>query len=148
MKNVYSLMDKNLVKRLNQLDDLTRIIFDALNLSATRHSLWVTQKNHQLDIITNDSILATKVRLGKKEIIQYINTNSSLIIKEINIKLAHLDQVPSPKQNRTIPISRTAAQNLEVIANTIDDDGLKQSLLDIANVARKNKLKTLKPFDS
>lgn len=139
-------MDKNLVKRLNQLDDLTSIVFAALNLSVKEHSLWVTQKNHLLNIVTSDSILATKIRLDSASIIKYINKNSSLIIDEISIKLAHLDQTRLPRENKTTPISETAAHSLKLIANTIDDEGLKQSLLSIAELP--SKAKKLKPFDS
>lgn len=126
-------MDKNLVRRLNRLNGLTDIIFNALKLSPTRHSLWVTQDNHCLNIVTSDSILATKIRMDSPNIIKHVNDNSCLIIRSIKVKLSHIGQAKAPKENKTLPISEAAAQNITLIANTIEDKGLREGLLSIAN---------------
>lgn len=126
-------MDKNLVRKMNRLDGLTDIVFNALSLSPKTHSIWVTQEGHCLHIITSDSILATKIRMGSSNIIKYVNNNSCLIIRTIKVKLSHLSQARAPVENKPLPISAVAAQSITLIANTIEDKGLRESLLSIAN---------------
>ena len=132
MKKIRTLVDRKLVERLNHVDSLTKIIFDAMGLPEKKHQLWAIKDCRKMTIMTNDSILATRLRLDQQQIINYINNHSALIIDSIKIKMTMPEMARRETQRQTYHLSVKSMNTITSIAEGIDDDELRESLLRIA----------------
>ena len=137
MKKVRSLVDSKLVERLNHVDNLTKIIFEAIGLPKAKHQIWAIKDYKNITILTNDSILATRMRLEQNQIINYIRNHSVLIVDSITIKMAMPEMERRQKHRSTYTLSEKSVKTIASIAMGIEDEELRESLLSIARNTRK-----------
>lgn len=138
MNKLDTLFDRNLLKRLHHLDHLSLSVCEALSLDPDKHALWVIKSMRVLTIMTSDTILATRLRFEQAIIIDYLARHKNIQINEIKVKLAHVT-TPAPKQqmpNDRMHVSPASADVLSHVAETLDDEELKQCLLNLAKLAR------------
>ncbi len=131
MKNIHTFVDRNLVERLNHVDNLTKIIFDAIGLPKKRFQMWAVRDLRIITILTNDSILATRIRLEQQSIVNYINNNSTFVIDSVKVKMTMPEMPKRPSKRETYTISKQNAEIISSIAEGIEDDELRESLLRI-----------------
>jgi hypothetical protein len=134
MKKVRSLIDRKLVERLNHVDDLTKIIFAAIGLPENKHQIWAVKDLRKITILTNDSILATRLRLDHQQIINYINNHSALVVDSIQVKMTMPEMTRRETSRTTFSLSEKSAKTISCIANSIEDDELRESLLRISKL--------------
>ena len=132
MKNICSLVDRNLVERLNHVDSLTKMTFDAIGLPQRKHQMWAVRNLRTLTILTHDSILATRIRLQQDQVIHYFKHNSALIIDTVKVKMSTPELAKQQKKRIPFTISQQSARVIAAIASSIDDDELRNSLLRVA----------------
>ena len=137
MKKIRSLVDSKLVKRLNYVDNLTKIIFEAIGLPKAKHQIWAIKDYKSITVLTNDSILATRMRLEQNQIINYIRNHTALIVDTITIKMAMPEMERREKPRATYALSEKSIKTVTSIAMGIEDEGLRESLLSIAKNTRK-----------
>jgi len=138
MKKVRSLVDSKLVERLNHVDNLTKIIFEAIGLPKAKHQIWAIKDYKNITIMTNDSILATRMRLEQNQIINYIRNHSALIVDSITIKMAMPEMKRREKPRATYTLSERSVKTVTSIAMGIEDEELRDSLLSIAKNSRRS----------
>ncbi len=139
MKNIRALVDTKLVERLNHVDNLTKIIFKAVGLEPQKHLLWVVRERRTLTILTQDSILATRIRLEQKSIIQYLRAHSDLLIDTIQVRMTMPKSARMEKRRETYTLTKSNAQTISSIAEGIEDKELRESLLRIAAQSNSKK---------
>ncbi len=131
MKTPRNLVDNNLVKRLKHVDNLTKIVFDAINLPHKKFLMWVVRDLRTITILTSDSILATRIRLDQQQIINYFNNHSTFIIDTLNVKMTMPETTKREKIRTTYQLSEKNVKIISSIAEGIEDDELRESLLRI-----------------
>ncbi len=132
MKNIHSFVDRNLVERLNHVDNLTKIIFDAIGLPKKKFQMWAVRDLRTITILTNDSILATRIRLEQQQITNYINNNSTFVIDSVKVKMTMPEMAKRSARRETYTLSKKNTETISAIAEGIEDEELRKSLLRIA----------------
>lgn len=133
MKNVRSLVDKNLIERLHSVDNLSHLIYHILNISPEQHHLWAVRDRRTLTVMTDSQMLATQLHYQQQRILEHINHNSSLALDKMKVKMT----MPAVRQRRAPKAAYTmSARNAKIlssIADTIEDEELRESLQRLAN---------------
>ncbi len=138
MKNIRTLVDSNLVERLNHVDDLTKIIFKAAGLEQKKNLMWVIRERRTLTVFTHDNLLATRIRLEQKQIIHYLKDNSALLIDHIKVRMAMPETTRRKRKVTPYQLSRENVRTLVSIAEGIEDEALREGLLRIARSGNGN----------
>lgn len=140
MQKPRSLVDDILIKRLKQVDNLSNVIFEAMNLPKDQHRMWVVSNMCQLTVMCEDSILATQVRMQQKAILDYFRKNNNLKFDGLRVKLIAPERVHQPRPNkaRKHRPSATASKTIAAIADGIDDEELRDSLLRLTGKKRQD----------
>lgn len=141
MQKPRSLVDDILLKRLKQVDNLSNVIFEALGLPKEQHKLWVISHMRQLTILCEDSILATQIRMQQRAILDYFRKHKNMKFDELRVKLIAPERTYKPRPNPAInhKPSITASRTIAAIAESIDDEELKQSLLRLTGKTNDSK---------
>ncbi|MEE9352216.1 MAG: hypothetical protein V3U78_08145 [Thiotrichaceae bacterium] len=132
MKNINTFVDNNLVERLKHVDNLTKIVFDAIGLPQKKFHMWVVRDRRSITILTNDSILATRIRLEQQQIINYVNNNSVFVVDSVRVKMTMPEAPNRQVKHITYALSEKNSKIMASIAESIEDDELRESLLSIA----------------
>lgn len=131
-----SLMDKNLLERLSSVDNLSKLIYRALSLDTDKHQIWAIRNRRALTIMTDNSILATQLHYQRQRVLDYINSNSSLLLDSVTVKMT----TPSSHSNRKVhpgyKISDRNSKILLSVADSIEDEELKEGLKKIARLGQ------------
>ncbi|CAA6816387.1 MAG: Unknown protein [uncultured Thiotrichaceae bacterium] len=140
MQKPRSLVDDILIRRLKQVDNLSNVIFEAMNLPKEQHKIWVVSNMRQLTVMCEDSILATQIRMQQEAILDYFRKKNNLKFDELRIKLVAPERVFKPRANKAtkhMP-SITASKTIAAIADGIDDEELRESLLRLTGKKRQD----------
>ena len=132
MNKMQSFVDLRLVERLRHVDNLSKEVYKSLNLSPEKHNLWAVKSMRILTILTDDSILATHLRLGQGTIQRYFRQQHQINFDTVTIKMTMPPPQPVKEEKRASKISQQSARILTSIANGIDDDELKKQLIRLA----------------
>jgi hypothetical protein len=132
MKNFNQLVNSQLTINIKNYDKLSAFVYELMHLNKDRHNLWVVVKQQQLTLLTDNPYLATQLRYQQQTICNELNRRFLLEIKTGKVKI-----VPPTTTSQTIKkdlytIGEKASGILASIAEEIDDDELKQSLLKLA----------------
>lgn len=136
MKKIRSLVDRKLTERLYTVDDLSKLIYEAMGLSPENHRIWAIRHLRHITILTDDSILATRLRFEQRMLLHYINSHSALIIDAIDIKMTGKRQERETTPYRKYVISDRNVKIIKSIADGIEDEELRESLKSLANQKR------------
>lgn len=134
MKKIRSLVDRKLVKRLSHVDNLTKIVFAAVGLPEKKNQIWAVKDLRKVTILTNDSILATRLRFDQQQIINYINNHSTLMVSSLQIKMTMPKVTKRLAPRTTYSLSEKSAKTISCIAESIEDEELRESLLRISKL--------------
>lgn len=116
---------------LAQLEHLAALIEQQVGVQV-RGRIWPLIRQRRLVILTDDPYLATQARFLQKTLCKQLNAELKLNLMGIDVKVVNL---PTTRQGRKItrlPVQPQVAQTLAYIAESINDEGLKQSLLGVA----------------
>ncbi len=132
MKNFNQLVNSQLTRSIKNYDKLSAFVYELMHLNKDKHNLWVVVKQQQLTLLTDNPYLATQLRYQQQTICNELNRRFLLEIKTGKVKI-----VPPTTTSQTIKkdlytIGEKASGILASIAEEIDDDELKQSLLKLA----------------
>lgn len=140
MQKPRSLVDDILIRRLKQVDNLSNVIFEAMGLPKDQHKMWVISNMRQLTVMCEDSILATQIRMQQNAILDYFRKNNNLKFDGLRVKLIAPERIHKPRPNKATKHtpSLKASKTIADIADGIEDDELRESLLRLAGKKRKD----------
>ncbi|WP_020394256.1 DciA family protein [Thiolinea disciformis] len=120
-----------IIDTLAQLEHLAALIEQQVGVQV-RDRIWPLIRQRRLVILTDDPYLATQARFLQKTLCKQLNAELKLNLMGIDVKVVNL---PTTRQSRKItrlPVQPQVVQTLAYIAESINDEGLKQSLLGVA----------------
>ena len=133
-----SFVDIRLVERLRHVDNLSKEVYKSLDISPEKHNLWAVKSMRILTILTDDSILATHLRLEQNTIRRYFRQQHQINFDTVTIKMTIPPPQPVKVSKRASKISQQSAKVMTSIANGIDDEGLKEQLISLARQDNSN----------
>ncbi len=135
MNKVKKFVDGNLAERLKHVDNLSQSVYKALSLPMENHNIWAVMEMSQLTLLTDDSILATQLRLEQQRIIYYFQQQLNIAIRKITIKMTMPAPRPPRKKKRSRKIATKNAKIMISIAQDIQDKELQEQVI---HMAKKN----------
>ncbi|HIP94963.1 MAG TPA: DUF721 domain-containing protein [Leucothrix sp.] len=133
MKNINDLVNKQLVESIKSHDKLSNAVYELLHLNKKKHNVWVVAKQKKLTLLTDNPYLATQLRYQQQEICLHINKKFLMQLNTITVKIVPPKGVKEKIEESNFRVSEKAGKVLADIAKDVDDEGLKESLLKLAN---------------
>jgi hypothetical protein len=133
MKNINDLVNRQLVESTKSYDKLSNTVYDFLHLNKQKHNIWVVVKQHKLTLLTDNPYLATQLRYQQQNICLHLNQKFLMQLDTIKVKIIPPEGVKEKIKESNFIISDKAGGVLAGIADQIDDEELKKSLLKLAN---------------
>jgi len=133
MKNFNDLVNTQLVESIKSYDKLSNAVYEFLHLNKEKHNVWVVTKQQKLTLLTDNPYLATQLRYQQKEICLHINKKFLMQLNTIKVRIVPPKGVKEKTEESNFRVSEKAGGILADIARDIDDEGLKESLLKLAN---------------
>jgi len=133
MKNINELVNSQLVESIKSYDKLSNSVYDFLHLNKQKHKLWVVVKQQQLTLLTDNPYLATQLRYQQQNICLHLNQKFLMQLKTITVKIVPPEGIREKVEESNFIISDKASGILAGIADEIDDEELKKSLLKLAD---------------
>jgi len=133
MKNFHYLVNAELTKSIENYDKLSALVYELMHLDKAKHNVWVVTKRQKLTIMTDNPYLGTQLRYQQNAICDALNRQFLLEIKSSKVKIIPPTVELTKKQQDLYSIGESASNILKKIANEIEDDELKDSLLSLAN---------------
>jgi hypothetical protein len=133
MKNINDLVNRQLVESIKSYDKLSSTVYDFLHLNREKHNIWVVVKQQKLTLLTDNPYLATQLRYQQQNICLHLNQKFLMQLNTIKVKIIPPEGVKEKIEESNFIISDKAGGVLEGIADQIDDEELKKSLLKLAN---------------
>ena len=132
MKNFKHLVNSELTKSIENYDKLSAFVYELMHLDKQKHNVWVVAKRQQLTLMTDNPYLGTQLRYQQAAICEALNRNFLMQLKTTKIKIIPPTVELEKKKQDLYKIGGKAGEILESIADEIDDDDLKLSLLKLA----------------
>ncbi len=132
MNKVKKFVDGNLAERLRHVDNLSQAVYKALSLPKENHNIWAVMEMSQLTLLTDDSILATQLRLEQQRIISYFQQQLNITIGKITIRMTMPAPSPPRKKKQSRKITAKSAKIMISIAQEIEDKELQEQIISIA----------------
>lgn len=133
MKNFKHLVNTELTKSIENYDKLSAYVYELMHLDKQKHNVWVVTKRQQLTLMTDNPYLGTQLRYQQAAICEGLNRKFLMELKTAKVKIVP----PTAKLENTkqdlYTIGGKASEILASIANEIEDDELKNSLLKLVN---------------
>jgi hypothetical protein len=129
MKTAQSLINPQLVKRLKEIDELKKSLYDYLGITPEMVTLWPILKNQELTILTDSPIFATQLRFQRVSIATFLKQKYSLNITVVHTKLLSPQKAIPVLQKKTIKPGLSAQKSIKSIANLINDKELRDALI-------------------
>ena len=129
MKNISHLVNANLVRSIENHDKLSAAVYSLLHLNKEKHNVWVVVKQNQLTIMTDNPYLGTQLQYQQQNICDHLNQQFLLQLRSTKVRIIPPSTKASPKQGENFMISNKAGKILATIAEDIEDEALKESLL-------------------
>jgi hypothetical protein len=133
MKNINDLVNRQLVESIKSYDKLSSTVYDFLHLNREKHNIWVVVKQQKLTLLTDNPYLATQLRYQQQNICLHLNQKFLMQLDTIKVKIIPPEGVKEKVEESNFMITEKAGGVLEGIADQIDDEALKKSLLNLAN---------------
>ena len=137
MKNINQLVNSQLTGSIKNYDKLSDFVYKLMHLDKSKHNLWVITKQQQLTLLTDNPYLGTQLQYQMNVICAEINKHFLLQLKKSKVKIVPPSAPPKQPKNDLFVIGEKASVILASIAEQIDDDELKKSLLKLTE--NKNK---------
>lgn len=132
MKKAINLVNSQLTQSIEIYDRLSDKIYELMHLNKQKHNVWAVVKQQQLTILTDNPYLGTQLRYQQQTICDELNKYFLLELKKTKVKIVPPRVERKKDDEKRFEISQKASAILETIANDIDDDELKESLLQLA----------------
>lgn len=132
MNKVKKFVDGNLAERLRHVDNLSQEVYKALSLPMEKHNIWAVNNMHNLTILTDDSILATRLRLEQQKISLHFKQKLNLAIGKITIQMAMPPAKPAKKKKFSDTMTAKSAHSMMSTAQEIEDKELQEQLIRMA----------------
>ncbi len=129
MKNINQLVNSQLTGSIKNYDKLSNFVYELMHLDKSKHNLWVITKQQQLTLLTDNPYLGTQLQYQMNVICAEINKHFLLQLKKTKVKIIPPSVVPEKPVNKLFEIGEKASEILVNIAEEIDDEELKKSLL-------------------
>ncbi len=133
MKNFKHLVNSELTKSIENYDKLSAFVYELMHLDKQKHNVWVVTKRQQLTLMTDNPYLGTQLRYQQAAICEALNRNFLMQLKTTKIKIIPPTAELKKKKQDLYTVGGKASEILTSIANEIEDDELKNSLLKLAN---------------
>ena len=133
MKNINDLVNTQLVESIKSYDKLSNSVYDFLHLNKQKHNVWVVVKQQQLTLLTDNPYLATQLRYQQQNICLHLNQKFLMQLKTIKVKIVPPESVREKVEESNFIISDKASGILAGIADEINDEELKKSLLKLTD---------------
>ncbi len=132
MKNFKHLVNSELTKSIENYDKLSAFVYELMHLDKQKHNVWVVTKRQQLTLMTDNPYLGTQLRYQQSAICEALNRNFLMELKTSKVKIIPPTAELEKEKQDLYTIGSKASEILTSIANEIDDDELKFSLLKLA----------------
>ena len=137
MKNFKHLVNSDLTKSIENYDKLSAYVYELMHIDAKKHNVWVVTKRSQLSLMTDNPYLGTQLKYQQSTICDALNKKFLMQLKTVKVKIIPPSSAPEKRKQDLYAIGGKASEILAMIASDIEDEGLKASLLKLAN--QKNK---------
>ncbi len=129
MKNFKHLVNSDLTKSIKNYDKLSTFVYELMHLDKQKHNVWVVTKRQQLTLMTDNPYLGTQLRYQQAAICEALNRNFLMELKTAKVKIIPPTAKHTNKKQDLYKIGVKTSEILASIANEIEDDELKDSLL-------------------
>jgi len=133
MKNFKHLVNTELTKSIENYDKLSAFVYELMHLDKQKHNVWVVTKRQQLTLMTDNPYLGTQLRYQQTVICEALNRKFLMELKTAKVKIIPPTAKLEKKKQDLYTVGGKASEILASIANEIEDDELKNSLLKLAN---------------
>ncbi len=133
MKNFQHLVNSELTKSIENYDKLSNFVYELMHLDKEKHNVWVVAKRQNLTLMTDNPYLGTQLRYQQDTICDAINRKFLMELKICKLKIIPPTANIKKKEQDLYKIGSKASEVLTTIANEIEDEELKNSLLKLAN---------------
>ncbi len=133
MKNFQHLVNSELTKSIENYDKLSNFVYELMHLDKEKHNVWVVAKRQNLTLMTDNPYLGTQLRYQQDAICDAINRKFLMELKICKLKIIPPTANIKKKEQDLYKIGSKASEVLTTIANEIEDEELKNSLLKLAN---------------
>lgn len=132
MKNINRLVNSQLVRSIESYDKLSQTVYELLHLNKEKHNLWVVIKQQNLTILTDNPYLGTQLQYQQQNICDELNRQYLLQLKNTKVKIIPPKGERKVSKEKCYVISDKAGQVLASIADDIEDEELKESLIKLS----------------
>lgn len=129
MKNINQLVNSQLTGSIKSHDKLSDFVYALMHLDKSKHNLWVITKQQQLTLMTDNPYLATQLQYQMSAICTEVNKKFLLQLKKTKVKIVPPSATPEKAEGNLYKMGEEASATLANIAEQIDDEDLKESLL-------------------
>jgi hypothetical protein len=133
MKKFNDLVNAQLTRRIKNHDQLSSSVYKLLHLNKEKHNIWVITKQQQLTVLTDNPYLATQINYQLQNICNELNRKFLLNLKTMKVKIVPLIGTKEVTREERFLITEETAKILKDIAKDINDDELRQSLLQLTH---------------
>lgn len=133
MKNFKHLVNAELTKSIENYDKLSNFVYEMMYLDKNKHNVWVVAKRQNLTLMTDNPYLGTQLRYQQNTICDAINRKFLMELKMSKVKIIQPTSDLKKQQQDLYKIGGKASEVLVNIADEIEDEELKNSLLKLAN---------------
>lgn len=132
MKKITDLVNNQLIRSIKSYDKLSDSVYEMLHLNKEKHNVWVVIKQQQLTIMTDNPYLGTQLRYQQDNIRDNLNRQYLLELKKSKVKIVPPRAERQKAKKEHFIINESTGRVLESIANDIEDDELRESLIKFA----------------
>lgn len=132
MKKFNDLVNNQLIRSIKSYDELSNSVYEMLHLNKDKHNVWVVIKQQQLTIMTDNPYLGTQLRYQQDNIRDNLNRQYLLELKKSKVKIVPPRAERLKAKKKRFIINESTGRVLESIANDIEDDELRKSLIKLA----------------
>ncbi len=122
-----------MIESIKSYDKLSSTVYEFLHLNKKKHNVWVVVKQKKLTLLTDNPYLATQLRYQQQNICLHLNQKFLMQLNTIKVKIIPPEGVKEKVAESNFIISDKASGVLAGIADQIDDEELKKSLLRLAD---------------
>jgi hypothetical protein len=133
MKNFKHLVNSELTKNIENYDKLSSFVYELMHLDKQKHNVWVVTKRQQLTLMTDNPYLGTQLRYQQAAICEALNRKFLMELKTAKVKIIPPTARLEKKKQDLYKVGGKASEILTSIANEIEDDELRRSLLKLTN---------------
>ena len=137
MKNFKHLVNSELTKSIENYDKLSAYVYELMHIDSKRHNVWVVTKRQELSLMTDNPYLGTQLRYQQSTICDALNKKFLMQLKTVKVKIIPPSMATPKKKQDLYTVGSKASEILASIANEIEDQELKASLLKLTNQKKK-----------